>query len=259
MPLIDAAGIRQFYRMDGADGSPVLVFSHSLGCDHSQWDAQAADFQDKFRVLRYDIRGHGATDVTSGEYTIEKLARDVLAIADALAIPQFAFCGLSLGGMIGQWLAAYAPGRLTHVVLANTASRYSDPSIMENRIRIVMEHGVAAIAEAVMQRFFMARNLQNNPPAVANIRRVLLATNPSGYAGCCAAVRDLNQTSILASIRTSTLIIAGEYDQSTPWKGPGETMAREIPQARVRQLPTAHLSNVEEPDLFNAALRQFLS
>jgi len=259
MPLIDAAGIRQFYRLDGADGAPVLMFSHSLGCDHSQWDTQAAAFQDKYRVLRYDIRGHGATDVTNGDYSIELLARDGLALADALAIPQFAFCGLSLGGMIGQWLAAFAPGRLTHVILANTASRYSDPSILENRIRIVKEQGMAAIADAVLQRFFMARTLEKNPPAVANIRRVLLATNPAGYAGCCAAVRDLNQTAILASIRTPALIIAGEHDQSTPWQGPGETLAREIPHARVRQLPTAHLSNVEEPDLFSAALRQFLS
>ncbi len=259
MPLIQAAGIRHFYRIDGPDDGPVLMFSHSLGCDHSQWDAQAAHFEDRFRVLRYDLRGHGATDVTPGDYTIELLARDVLAITDALRFRQVAFCGLSLGGMIGQWLAAFAPERLTHMVLANTSSRYGDPSLMETRQRTVMEKGMGAIADAVMQRFFTARSLERNTPAVANIRRVLLSTSPEGYAGCCAAVRDLNQTSILASIRTPTLIVAGDYDQSTPWQGPGETLAREISRARVVQLPTAHLSNVEEPDAFNDALARFLT
>ncbi|HUI57222.1 MAG TPA: 3-oxoadipate enol-lactonase [Bryobacteraceae bacterium] len=258
MPLIEIAGIRHYYRMEGAEDAPVLMFSHSLGCDHSQWDAQAAQLQTHFRVLRYDTRGHGASDATRGDYTIELLARDALAIADGLGIERFAFCGLSLGGMIAQWLAAFAPDRLTHVVLANTSSRLSDPSLMENRRRTVLEQGMAAIADGVMQRFFTAASLSTNSPAVANIRRVLLATNPAGYAGCCGAVRDMNQTSILSSIRTPALIIAGDRDVSTPWEGPGDVLAREIPQTRVEHLPTAHLSNVERPRSFNAALLRFL-
>jgi 3-oxoadipate enol-lactonase len=258
MPLIDTAGFRQYYRLDGADDAPFLVFSHSLGCDHTQWDAQSAELQSQFRVLRYDIRGHGASDVTPGDYNIELLARDLLGLAGALGIHRFAFCGLSLGGMIGQWLGAFAPDRLTHLILANTSSRYTDPSIMENRKRIVMEQGMAAIADSVLQRFFMPENLAANPPSVANTRRVLFSTNPAGYAGCCAAVRDLNQTSILSSIHMPTLIIAGDHDQSTPWPGTGEVLAREIPYARVEHLPTAHLSNVEHPNGFNSALRRFL-
>jgi len=258
MPLIETGGLRHYYRIDGNDQRPVLMFSHSLGCDHTQWDAQAADIQPHFRVLRYDTRGHGATDAPPGDYSIATLAGDALAIADALGIARFAFCGLSLGGMIGQWLAAHAPDRLTHLVLANTSSRFPDPSVMESRRRNVLEHGMAAVADAVMQRFFTARSLAWNPPAVANIRRVLLSTNPAGYAGCCAAVRDLDQTSILSAIRAPTLIVAGGHDVSTPWDGHGDVLAREIAQARVERLPTAHLSNVERPRSFTAALLRFL-
>ena len=258
MPLITAAGIRHYYRLDGADGRPMLVFSHSLGCDHTQWDPQTADLLPYFRVLRYDLRGHGATDVPPGDYTIELLANDVLAIAGALNIAQFAFCGLSLGGMIGQWLAAHAPGRLSHVVLANTSSRLPDSAPMETRRRTVLDRGMAAVESAVMGRFFSPERVAANPPVVAGIRRVLLATSPAGYAGCCAAVRDMNQTSSLSAIRTPTLIIAGDHDLSTPWEAHGAVIAREIPQAEVVHLPTAHLSNLERPRSFSAALLRFL-
>jgi 3-oxoadipate enol-lactonase/4-carboxymuconolactone decarboxylase len=258
MPLIEIAGMRHHYRFDGADDAPVLFLSHSLGCDHSQWDAQAAHLQSHFRVLRYDLRGHGSSDTPPGDYSIELLARDALGIADALGVRSFAFCGLSLGGMIGQWLAAFAPDRVTHLILANTSSRYLNPDLMEERRKTVRERGMAAIADVAMQRFFTAESLTANSPAIANIRRTLLAVDPAGYAGCCAAIRDLNQTAILASIRTPTLIVSGDRDVSTPWHGHGEVLAREIPHARVAHLPTAHLSNIERPRSFNAALLRFL-
>src|ERR1051326_2720083 len=128
MPRIDAGGLRQYYRLDGANDRPVLIFSHSLGCDHSQWDPQTAALLPHFRILRYDTRGHGASDVPAGDYSIEMLARDALALADSLEIRQFAWCGVSLGGMIGQWLGARAPDRVTALVLANTSSRFPDRS-----------------------------------------------------------------------------------------------------------------------------------
>jgi 3-oxoadipate enol-lactonase len=259
MPFIDAQGIRHYYRLDGADERPVLVFAHSLGCDHSQWNAQAVDLGRRFRVLRYDIRGHGATDAPPGDYSIEVLARDALAIVDALGIAQFAFCGLSLGGMIGQWLAAHAPVRLTALILANTSSRFPDPSVMETRRQTVLKHGMAAVEHAAMRRFFTAERLAQNPPGIANIRLVVLATNPIGYAGCCAAIRDMDQTPLLRAIRTPALIVIGDHDVSTPWEPHGEVLAREIPNARVERLPTAHLSNVERPKSFTAALLRFLS
>ena len=258
MPLVEIGGTRFFYRIDGAENAPVLIFSHSLGCDHAMWDLQAAHFARFFRVVRYDSRGHGASDTTAGDYTIELLARDALAIADALGIASFAFCGLSLGGMIGQWIAGHAPDRITHVVLANTSSRYLNPELMEQRRSIVREHGMAAVADAVMGRFFTPESLAGNSAALANIRRTVLATDPGGYASCCAAIRDLNQTAMLSSIRTPALIVSGDRDQSTPWQGHGEVLAREIPHASVAHLPAAHLSNIERPRSFNAALAKFL-
>lgn len=258
MPLIDAGGLRQYYRLDGPDDRPVLIFSHSLGCDHSQWDPQAAALATWFRVLRYDTRGHGATEVSPGDYTIETLAGDVLALADALGIQQFAWCGLSLGGMIGQWLAAMARARVTALVLANTSARFPDPSVMEARQRTVLESGMAPLEASVMARFFLPERLEANPPEVAGIRRVLRATDPVGYAGCCAAVRDMDQRQLLPTILTPTLIIVGDRDVSTPWQGHGEILAQGIAGAQVVRLPTAHLSNLEAPRSFTAALCRFL-
>ncbi len=258
MPTVHARGLRQYYRIDGNDDRPALILLHSLGCDHTQWDTQAADLQSRFRLLRYDLRGHGATDAPAGDYTIETLARDALALADSLGVERFALCGLSLGGIIGQWLAARSPERVTHVVLANTSSRYPDPTRMETRRRTVLERGMPAVEDTVMQRFFTAERLAANPPAVAGIRRVLRATSPVGYAGCCAAIRDMDQTSMLAAIRAPALIVVGDRDVSTPWQGHGEALASGIPHARVEHLPTAHLSNVERPRSFSAALVRFL-
>ena len=258
MPLIDVAGVKHHYRMEGPEGAPVLLLSHSLGCSHGQWDAQALHLQTHFRVLRYDLRGHGSTATTPGDYTVELLARDALGLADALGIDKFAFCGLSLGGMIGQWLAAQAPDRLTHVVLANTSSRYQNPDLMEQRRKAVREGGMAAIADSAMQRYFSPEALAANSPGIANTRRTLVATDPAGYNACCAAIRDLNQTAMLASIRVPTLIISGDKDVSTPWEGSGDVLAREITQAEVVHLPTGHLSNLERPQSFNAELLRFL-
>ena len=147
------------------------------------WDVQSADLLPFFRILRYDIRGHGASSATSGDYTIAELASDALAVADACRIPQFAFCGLSLGGMIGQWLAAHGPDRLTHLVLANTSPRLSDPQALETRRRTVLERGMAGVADLVMGRFFSADVLASNPPPIASARRTLLATDPTATPG----------------------------------------------------------------------------
>jgi 3-oxoadipate enol-lactonase/4-carboxymuconolactone decarboxylase len=257
LPFVNVENTRLFYRMEGADDRPVLVMSHSLGCDHGQWDIQTRDLLPHFRILRCDMRGHGASDVPPGDYSIERLSRDVLAIVDALGIGKFAFCGLSIGGMIGQWLGASAPDRLTHLVLANTSPRM-DTAAMETRRRTVLEGGVTAVADAVLGRFFMPETLARQDADVASVRRTLLNTDPRGYAGCCAAIRDMDQTGLLPQIRVPTLIIVGDRDVSTPWAGHGEVLARDIPKARVLHLPTAHLSNLERPRSFTSALADFL-
>src|SRR5262245_25368777 len=257
MPLIEIAGTTCYYPMSGRDAAPLLMLSHSLGQDHGMWDPQIADLSEHFRVVRYDLRGHGASGVTAGDYTIEQLANDALALADALGIDRFAWCGLSLGGMIGQWLAANASHRVTAAVLANTSAR-ADAARMQARREAVLSGGMTAIADMVMGRFFSPRLLAGNSAVVASARRTLLGTDPVGYAGCCAATRDMDLTGLLAAIKMPILIVDGTLDTSLPWRGFGEVLAQQIAAAHVVHLDAAHLSNIERPHGFTSAVLQFL-
>jgi 3-oxoadipate enol-lactonase/4-carboxymuconolactone decarboxylase len=258
MPFVSTTTGNLYYRLDGAEEKPVLVLSHSLGLDHGMWDPQMEALASHFRVLRFDTRGHGASSAVPGEYTIGQLGRDVLALVEVLGIQQFAYCGLSLGGMVGQWLAVHAAGRLTHLVLANTTARVSDPSAMEARRRTVLEGGMTAIADTVMARLFSSASLEQNLPPVASARRTLLSTSAVGYAGCCAAVRDWDQRADLGRIAAPTLIISGEHDVSMPWPDHGALLASSIPNSTVVRLEAAHVSNLERPRGFLAALFGFL-
>jgi 3-oxoadipate enol-lactonase/4-carboxymuconolactone decarboxylase len=258
LPFTTVDDARLFYRLEGNANRPVLVFSHSLGVDHNLWDPQTADLLPHFRILRYDTRGHGASDAPAGDYSIERLASDVLGLADTLGISTFAFCGISLGGFIGQWLAARAHGRVSHLILANTSPHAGPASNWETRKQAVVSGGMSAVGDMFYQRSFMPETLARGEPRAESLLRTFLGTNPVGYASCCAAVRDMNQTAMLRDIRVPTLVIAGDKDVATPWEGHGEVLAREIRSARAIHLPAAHLSNVERPRSFSAALLDFL-
>jgi 3-oxoadipate enol-lactonase/4-carboxymuconolactone decarboxylase len=160
--------------------------------------------------------------------------------------------------MIGQWLGAHQPQRVTHLVLANTSAKFPAPEIMEARRKTALGTGMSSFADAAMRRGFLAESLAANPPFVASMRSILLATDPVGYAGCCAAIRDLDQLELLEEIRVPTLVIGGDRDVSTPWEGHGDLLAARIPGAKYAVLPAAHLSNLERPRSFSAALLRFL-
>jgi len=258
LPFVTVDNTRLFYRLEGKADRPVLVLSHSIGTDLGMWAPQVEDLLPHFQVLRYDTRGHGASDVSPGEYSVERLGRDVLGLADALKVPRFAFCGLSLGGAVGQWLALNAPDRVTGLVLANTSPQFGPRANWETRIRTVQEKGMAGIVDLVMQRFFSAETLARGDGYPDAIKSVLLGTDPAGYIGCCAMLRDVDHTRLLKDIRIPTLVIAGDRDVSTPWQGHGEILAREIPGARALHLAAAHLSNLERPRSFTVALLDFL-
>ncbi len=258
MPFVTVDNVRLFYRLEGKAGRPVLVLSHSIGTDHGMWAPQMEDLLAYFQVLRYDTRGHGASDSPPGEYSIERLGRDLLGLVDALGISNFMFCGLSLGGAIGQWLALNTPNRVSALVLANTSPQFKPRTNWESRMQTVGEKGMAGIADVAMPRFFSVDNRARNEAYADSVKSVLLGTNPGGYSGCCAALRDFDNTKSLGDIRVRTLVIAGNLDISTPWEGHGEVLAANISDARVVRLEAAHLSNMECPRSFTSAVLEFL-
>jgi 3-oxoadipate enol-lactonase/4-carboxymuconolactone decarboxylase len=258
MPFANVNQTRIFYRLEGAEGLPVLAFSHSISTDHAMWEPQVHDLLPYFQILRYDTRGHGASDTPAGEYSVEDLGRDFVGLLDALKIPSVAFCGLSMGGMVGQWLALHAPERLTALILANTGARIGTTESWNSRMSGVRQAGMAGIVDAIMPRFFSSESLMKNRPHVGSVRSVFLGTDPAGYLGCAAALRDFDATADVKKIPTPTLVIGSDNDVSTPWTGCSEILASEISGARAVRLPTTHLSNLERPHAFTSALSDFL-
>lgn len=246
-------GCRLFYRIEGPDSAPVLVFSNSLGADHMMWQPQTKRLKKQFRILRYDQRGHGASDVPAGSYTIEQLGQDVLALADHLDIATFSFCGISMGGLTGQWLGVHAAERLDKLVLANTSAQFPPASMWDERMTAVREGGLAAISDAVLGRFLAARFHEANPAIIAQFRNVLENMDPQGYLGCCEALKVADLRQQIASITTPTLVISGKLDESTPPER-GDFIAGQIDGARHVVFDAAHLSNVEQAVPFTSAL-----
>jgi 3-oxoadipate enol-lactonase len=257
MPFAEISGGSLHYQFDGDPDAPVLLLSNSLGTDLSMWQRQVAALSSNFRVLRYDSRGQGRSLVTTGPYSIELLARDALGLLDRLEIPRAHFCGLSLGGMIGMWLAAHEPARLGKLVLANTSALLPPPAAWDARIKSVQEGGIAAVVDVIMERWFTPASRESRPLDVETARHALLATSPDGYIACVAAIRDMDLRAELRSIRSHTLVIAGNLDPATP-PAMGRTIADAIDGARFVELLAAHLSNIEAPDAFNAAVLDFL-
>ena len=257
MSFAQLEDVRIHYDLAGPATAPVLVFSNSLGEDLSMWEPQTVAFQKNFRVLRYDTRGHGQSSTTPGEYTIELLARDVLALLDDLHLDRVHFCGLSMGGQTGMWLALNAPARLQKLVLSNTAAKIGTPEMWNPRIETVLKNGMKSVSAAVMERWFSSDFRAKSPEVVASTKRMLESANPDGYVSNCAAVRDFDVRKTVSEIRLPTLVIAGTHDAATT-PADGRYLAQQIPGARYAELNAAHLSNIEESDRFNAEVESFL-
>jgi len=257
MPDIDADGCKIHVEVEGREGAPVLMLSNSLGTDLSMWDGQAAAFRRHFRLVRYDRRGHGRSDVPSGPYTMERLGRDVLAILDGLGIARVNWCGLSMGGMVGQWLGANAPGRIGKLVLSNTASYYADKQLWADRMRFARNNGIAAVAAATMERWFTKDFRERSPEAIARMTEMFVRTDIEGYLGCCAAIRDMDFRDLLPTITAPTLVIAGRADPATPLEM-NIFISERIPGAKLAVLEAAHIANVEEPQAYTDTVLGFL-
>ena len=256
MPFAKVGETRLFYRLEGNEDLPVLVLSHSIGTDHGMWQPQVQDLLAHFRILRYDTLGHGASDAPKSEYSIAQLGQQLLNLLDELNISKVAFCGLSLGSAIGQWLAIKAPETLTKLILASTTARFGTRESWQERMNMVRGGGMPAVIDVVMRRFFSPEFISQ--PQAASVRSVVLGTDSQGYLGCCAALRDFDLKQQLKKVKTPTLIIVGDGDIATPWAGGAELVAQEIAGAQVVHLPGAHLSNLEFPHSFSAALAAFL-
>lgn len=253
-----AAGLRVRYELSGPAAAPVLVMSHSLGADLTMWEPQAKALAGRLRVLRYDTRGHGGTTVAEGPCSLEALASDVLRLLDALGIARAHFCGISMGGLIGIWLGAHAAPRIDRLVLCNTGARIGTAESWNARIRAVSEGGMAAVAGAIVERWFTPEFARARPEVPALARGWLEATPTAGYAAACAAIRDADARGDLAAITAPTLVIAGRRDPATP-PADGRAVASAIPGARYVELDAAHLSNLEAEAAFSSELAGFLT
>jgi 3-oxoadipate enol-lactonase len=257
MPIVNADGCPIYVEVEGPERAPVLMLSNSLGTTLQMWDLQVAPLTQHFRLVRYDRRGHGRSGVPKGPYTMERLGRDVLAVLDALAIRRINWCGLSMGGMVGQWLGANAPERVERLVLTNTSSYFADKTGWNDRLKLVREKGVAAFAAPNMERWFTTQFRERAPEKVAWLREMFAATPLDGYLACGEAVRDMDHRDLLPKIKAPTLVVAGKYDPATPPEA-NEYIKNHIPGARYTVLEAAHISNVEQADAYTKAVLGFL-
>jgi 3-oxoadipate enol-lactonase len=258
MPMINVDGCPINVEIEGAQNAPVLMLSNSLGTNIHMWDDHMPALLKHFRVLRYDRRGHGKSGTSKGPYTMEQLGRDVLAILGDLGIKKINWCGLSMGGMVGQWLGANAPERIEKLILSNNTAYYADKQPWNDRIRYVRAHGLASIVGPNMERWFTKEFRERSPQTIERMTEMFLATSLDGYIACGEAVRDMDHRALLSKISVPTLVIAGRHDSATP-PDHGQHIADRIRGATFTIVDGAHIANVEQPDVYSNIVLEFLT
>jgi 3-oxoadipate enol-lactonase len=258
MPKVEVNGIRIYHELSGPADAPVVVLSNSLGTRLEMWDPQMPALTRGYRVLRYDSRGHGRSDAPPGAYSIGLLAGDVLALLDTLGIERVHFCGLSMGGMVGQRLASHHGERLLSLTLCATTAHLPPAKLWNQRIEQTAQGGMAPVVNGVVERWFTAAYRAAPRPEIEKVRAMILATPPQGYGACCAAIRDMDQSDAIRTIRTPTLLVAGALDPATTVEMM-RALHRAIAGSRLVEIPkAAHLLNIEQAESFNAILLDFL-
>ena len=243
--------------VEGREGAPALMLSNSLGTNLHMWDDQAGELAKHFRLVRYDRRGHGRSAVPPGPYSMERFGRDVLAILDALKIEKTNWCGLSMGGMVGQWLGAHAPTRVNKLILSNTAPYYADKAPWEERIAFVREKGLGALVDANMQRWFTESFRKSHPHVIDRMKGIFTGTDLKGYIACCEAIRDMDFRESNPRVKAPTMVIVGAQDPATP-PAQGEAIAQAIPGAKIASIDAAHIANIEQPQVYTKTVLDFL-
>jgi 3-oxoadipate enol-lactonase len=258
MPEVEVNGARIHYRYDGPEGAAVVLFSNSLGTNLHMWDNQVPALAEKYRVLRYDSRGHGKSQPTPGPYTIEGLGKDAIGLLDALHIDKVFFCGLSLGGVLAQWIGVNAPDRVNSIVISNSAAKIGSDEFWNKRIEKLREGGIAPVAAAQLLRWFTERYVSAQPQVIEKMKQMFVATPLEGYIATCEALRDSDLRESIQRIRKRTLVMSGAHDIVTP-PADGKFIASQIPGAQYAELNASHLSNIEDAAEFTSNLMQFLA
>jgi 3-oxoadipate enol-lactonase len=251
-------GARIDYSVAGPDSAPALLFINSIATTRELWARQVPRLSKSFRVITYDARGHGFSQATAGDYTIEQLSRDALAVLDDAGVRSAHVCGISLGGITAMWMGVHAQRRVESLVLANTAARIGSVQMWTERMAFVREQGMAALAEMTMPRWFTEAFRSQEPQTVYGFKSMVEKCSEDGYLGCCAALRDEDLREAIAAIRCPVLAVAGAADVATPPEALRFIHER-IAGSRLVTLDAAHLTNVEQHEAFNAELLRFLA
>lgn len=258
MPKFTSQNAQINYQTFGEISKPAIVFSNSLGTKYSMWQAQIDFFKEDHFVICYDTRGHGESQAPQGPYNINQLGQDVVNLLDHLNIEKTAFCGISMGGLTGQWLAINRPEYFSHVVVCNTAAKIGQEQAWNDRAALVREQGLAPIASTAASRWFTDLFVQNNANVIESLSNDLGAGSPEGYASCCEALAKADVREQLKDIRIPVLIIAGQQDPVTTVVD-GQFMLERIPNAKMYEINASHISNIESPNDFNRVLKDFIS
>ena len=259
MPFVRAGDVTIHYVLEGPETAPVVMFSNSLGTSLAMWDAQAAALRGKYRVLRYDTRGHGLTDAPAGDYTMGMLAADAAGLVKALKIPRVHLCGISLGGMMGQRLAVQVPSLLASLILCDTASTMV-PSVWDERMAAIRKAGTIDVTTiGTMERWFTAPYREREAATVAGICNMYRRTPFDGYLGCATAIRNMDLREDATKIACPTLVIVGEEDPSTPVAS-AQALNKAIKGSTLKIIPqAAHISPIEQADAVTRAIGDFLA
>jgi 3-oxoadipate enol-lactonase len=257
MPTADFNGVRIHYTLDGPESAPTLALSNSLGTDLHMWDKVLPALAGRFRVLRYDTRGHGQSGVSAPPYSIAQLAGDLLGLLDHLGLDRVNLCGVSLGGLTAIRLAIHEPSRFDRFIFANTSARIGSPSMWDDRIAAIRASGMKLLAKNIMGRWFTDGFIQQYPQELDLPRSVMEQTSPDGYIGCCLSMRNEDLRGDVARIHAPCLVITGESDIATP-PAEGRFLNQNLPQSQYVELRAAHLSPWELPQEFESAVLNFL-
>ena len=258
MPTFTSQDAEINYQTFGDTNHPAIVFSNSLGTKYSMWQLQIAALQKDYYVVCYDTRGHGASSAPKGPYSIEQLGTDVIQLLDHLNIKKASFCGISMGGLTGQWLAIHHPDRFNHVIVCNTAAKIGQAQAWNERAALVREQGLKPIADTAAFRWFTEPFIQSNTAIVQSLSNDLGAGSPEGYASCCEALAKADLREKLKTITVPTLVVAGLQDPVTTIAD-GEYMVEHIPNSQLFKIDASHISNIEQPRVFNYILNKFLN